>query len=146
MQNSVFFTGRVGKDPEVRYTPQGQAVMELSVAATDKYTARDGSKKEETCWINAVCFGGWAENLVGTTKGDLMQIEGALRQDTWDDKTTGAKRSKTFIKVNRIWNHSRKTGSSNPDDGTAPSRQGVAKAPEPVAATKSPIEDDDVPF
>lgn len=96
--NKIFQTGRLTRDPELSYTPAGQAVVAFSLAVNDLWIGKDGNRNESVCYIEVSCFGKLAEN-VGTycSKGSKVLIEGKLMQDTWEDKTTGAKRSKHKI-------------------------------------------------
>lgn len=86
--NEVKLAGNIGKDAEMRYTPQQIPVASFSVAYTDK--AKDGTEK--VYWFDVVCFGKTAEMAAEYKKGDNVMIVGKLEQQTWEDKTTGQKR------------------------------------------------------
>jgi len=90
--------GRLGKDPEKKALPSGTAVCKFSVATDEKFTDRSGEKQERTEWHNVVAWGKLADICAQyLTKGKLVYVEGSIRTDTWDDKESGAKRSRTEI-------------------------------------------------
>src|SRR5579864_2738908 len=101
--NKVIIVGRLGADPEVRYTPGGQAVAKLSVATSENWKDKQGQKQERTEWHRVVVWGKMAE-VVGQhlTKGRQVYIEGRLQTRSWDDKTTGQKRYATEIVANTV--------------------------------------------
>lgn len=87
MSNNITVTGKLGKDPELRFTPSGMAVAEFSIADT---WGKDDKKK--TTWHNCVAFGQLAENICGTLrKGSTAIVTGRYEQDeyTKKDGTTG---------------------------------------------------------
>ncbi len=88
--NKVILIGNLGKDPEVRYTPSGQAVANFSLATTEVGSSKDGGKQEYTEWHRIVAWGRLAE-ICGEylTKGKSVYIEGALRTRSWQDKEGG---------------------------------------------------------
>lgn len=98
MVNKVFLVGNLGKDPELRSMPNGQAVANFSIATSRKFKGADGARQEKTEWHNIVVYGKSAE-IAGQylTKGKMVCIEGRIEQRTWDDKITGEKRYKTEI-------------------------------------------------
>ena len=84
--NKVMLIGRLGKDPETRFTPNGKAVANFSIATSEKWK-KDGEKQERTEWHNIVVFEKLAE-IVGQylTKGSQVYIEGKLQTRKWQDK------------------------------------------------------------
>src|SRR5215813_5398130 len=95
--NKVILIGNLGKDPELRYTPGGQAVCDLSIATTDQWTDKSGERKEQTEWHRVVVWGKQAENCSQyLSKGRQVYVEGRLRTRQWDDKE-GNKRYTTEI-------------------------------------------------
>src|SRR3981189_1322900 len=101
--NKVILLGNLTRDPEVRYTPKGTAVTELGMAVNRVYTAENGEKREETTFVDVTLWGREAE-VAGEylAKGRPVLIEGRLQLDTWDDKTTGQKRSKLHVVGERM--------------------------------------------
>ena len=97
MLNQCNFIGRTGKDTELRYTPGGDAVANVSIAVSEKYKDRDGNKQEKTEWINVVAWRKLAE-IMGkyVTKGQLIFISGKIQTRSYDDRD-GNKRYVTEI-------------------------------------------------
>ena len=91
--NQVNLIGRVGADPELRYTPTGKAVCEINLAVDDGW-----GENKKTAWIGVVLWEQKAQ-LVGkyVRKGDRLGITGRLSQDEWTDKETGKKQRKTKV-------------------------------------------------
>ena len=85
--NRVILIGRLGRDPEIRYTQNGQAVATLNMATDESYTGQDGQKIEKAEWHRVVVWGKQAEfcgNYLG--KGRLIMIEGSLQTRKWQDQ------------------------------------------------------------
>ena len=103
MINKVILVGRLGKDPEIRSTPQGTTVAKFTVATDEKFTDRAGEKQERTEWHNVVAWGKLGE-ICGPylRKGKLVYIEGSIRTDSWDDKESGQKKYRTEIVANTM--------------------------------------------
>src|SRR5947209_12446561 len=101
--NKVILIGNLGKDPEVRYTPSGQAVANFTIATNENWTDKQGQKQERTEWHRVVVWGKMAE-VVGQhlTKGRQVYVEGRLQTRSWDDKTSGQKRYATEIVANTV--------------------------------------------
>lgn len=101
--NKVFLMGRLTFDPELRRTPSGTAVTELRLATSRTWLGRDGERREETLFIDVTVWDRQAENCCQyLRKGSAVHIEGSLKMDTWDDKTTGEKRSKIKVQADRV--------------------------------------------
>ncbi|WP_422927342.1 single-stranded DNA-binding protein [Singulisphaera sp. PoT] len=116
--NKVFIMGRLTFDPELRYTPSGSAVTDLRMATSRTWSSKDGDRKEETLFIDVTVWDRQAENCCQyLRKGSGVHVEGSLKMDTWDDKTTGEKRSKIRVQADRVQFLDRKDGGSNGDSG-----------------------------
>lgn len=101
--NSCHLLGNLTRDPEVRYTPKGSAVCDLSLACNRVWYDEQKQKHEECDFIDITIFGKTAENVGKyTAKGLRLHVEGRLKQDTWDDKTTGQKRSKLKVIADKV--------------------------------------------
>lgn len=102
MVNKVILVGRLGKDPDLRYTPKGEAVANLSVATDEQWKDKLGEKVQRTEWHKIVTFGKQAE-ICGEylKKGSLVFIEGKLQTRSWEDKD-GVKRYTTEIVSNTM--------------------------------------------
>lgn len=84
MYNKMTAIGNVGSDPEMRYTPSGSAVTSFSLATNERYTTRDGERREETEWFRVVAWDRLAEICNQyLTKGRQVYVEGRLKSDSW---------------------------------------------------------------
>ena len=155
--NKVMLIGNLGKDPEIRYMPSGDAIANLTLATTENWKDKAGEKQEKTEWHRVSMFGRMAE-IAGEylKKGSSVYIEGKLQTRKWQDKE-GNDRYTTEIVANEMkMLGSRASGgdtgmdksaSSPPVGGAKPSRP--ASNPAPAASTGgSGFDDmeDDIPF
>lgn len=100
--NKVLLIGRLGRDPEIRYTPSGQPVANFSIATDESYTSRDGQKVEKTEWHRIVAWGKQAEFCSNfLAKGRLAYIEGKVETRKWQDKD-GVDKYTTEIRADRV--------------------------------------------
>lgn len=98
--NKVMLIGRLSRDPQLRYLPSQSAVCDFGFAVGRKFKTATGEQKEETCFIDCAVFGKAAEVFNQyMAKGRQCYLEGRLKLDQWDDKTTGQKRSKLTVVV-----------------------------------------------
>jgi len=137
--NKAILIGRLGKDPELRYTPSGKAVASFSLATTERWTGDDGQRNESTTWHNIVAWGKQAEVMKEyLSKGREVYIEGRISNRSYDDKE-GNKRYISEIVVQAF-----QFIGSRQEAGEGPSRQ-PEQAPE---ATPDNLGsgDDDLPF
>jgi single-strand DNA-binding protein len=96
--NIVHLVGRAGKDPEVRYFESGSVKCNLTLAVN-----RPTSKTDEPDWFNLEIWGKTAQVVADyVRKGSLIGIKGALKIETWADRTTGANRSRPVIRVDKL--------------------------------------------
>ncbi|NCN42577.1 single-stranded DNA-binding protein [bacterium] len=100
--NKVIIVGNLGKDPEIRHTPSGQAVANFSIATSESWNDKDGQKQERTEWHRIVVWGKLAE-LCGKylSKGRQCYLEGKLQTRAWDDKD-GNKKYTTEVIANTV--------------------------------------------
>lgn len=100
--NKVILVGRLGADPEVRYTSGGTAVAKFNLATSESYKDKDGSRQEKTEWHRVVAFGKLGE-ICGEylSKGKQVYVEGRLQTRSWDDKD-GNKKYTTEININNM--------------------------------------------
>ena len=102
MLNKVMIIGRLGSDPELRYTQGGQPVCSLRVATDESYTDRNGNRVESTEWHRVVAFQRAAENCNQyLNKGSLVYVEGKLATRKWTDQN-GQERYTTEIRAERV--------------------------------------------
>jgi single-strand DNA-binding protein len=117
--NHVFLVGRLGRDPEIRYTPSGQPVANFSVAVDESYKDSSGNKVKKTLWMNCVAWAQTAETLNKYMhKGDQIILNGRLQTREYEAKDGTGKRYVTEVVVTRF-SFGAKAGASNGshDDG-----------------------------
>jgi single-strand DNA-binding protein len=97
--NKVIVAGNLSRDIELRHLPNGTAVTDASLAINSQWKGKDGQKHEEVTFVDCTLWGKTAELAADyLKKGSSVLFEGSLKQESWEDKTSGQKRSK--IKVN----------------------------------------------
>ena len=140
--NKVILVGRLGKDPEVRYTGGGKAVANFSIATDESYKNNDGEKVEKTEWHNIVVWGNSVEAFVQKYlhKGDMVYVEGKLQTRSWDDKD-GNKKYTTEINVNDI-----KALVTKNSGQPAQAKPTTNKPAQRQAAPAAAVDDSDIPF
>jgi single-strand DNA-binding protein len=158
--NKVMLIGNVTRDPEVKYTPKGSAVTDLGIAVNRIYTPEGGEKREETTFVDVTLWGRQAE-IAGEycKKGRSIYIEGRLQLDTWEDKTSGQKRSKLRVVGENFQllgprpggGASGAPGGGEEDYSERPQRResqspGSGGSSGPSSAPRPPVEEDDIPF
>jgi single-strand DNA-binding protein len=90
--------GNLGRDPEMKFTPSGQTVTNFSVAVSRSWKNAEGQPQEETEWFNVDAWGKLAEiTNEYLSKGKKVYVEGRLRTHSWDDPTTGEKKSRVNV-------------------------------------------------
>lgn len=112
MLNKVQLIGRVGKNPDVRYTPAGEAIANLPLATSETWKDKKGQRQEKTEWHNLVFFQGLAEIVREyVKKGDLLYVEGKITTETYEKD--GQTRYMTKIIVGEMKMLGGKKGSSD---------------------------------
>ena len=154
--NRVQLIGNLGKDPEVKYTPQGTPVAKLTIATNERFKDKDGEWQDRTEWHNVVLWQRLAE-IAGEylKKGGKVYIEGRLQTRSWDDKTTGQKKYMTeVVASDLILLGGRGEGGGGGEFcrqfarifGQCRQRIRSAHCRNPKPAGAGPITDDDIPF
>lgn len=142
INNHCSFIGRLGRDPETRYTQAGDAVCNFSVAVDESYKGKDGQKVDKTEWINCVAWRKLGE-ICGQylTKGSLVAVSGKMQTRKWQD-SNGQDRYTTEILLDEM----RMLGSKG--DGVAITSGSTAAAapPKHPPAASQPQVEDDIPF
>jgi single-strand DNA-binding protein len=149
--NRVIMLGNLTRDPETRYTPGQTPICTFGIAATRQFRGRDENDREETCFVDCICFGRQAEVAQKyLKKGRMVHVDGRLKYDTWEDKQTKAKRGKHSISVENfqmIDPRRARSTAAGPED-----RERAAEMPEsddadgPVGPVGDEIPDDTIPF
>lgn len=149
--NKVILIGRVGNDPEIRYTGNGEAIANLSLATSERWKDKNtGEQKEQTEWHRVESFGKLAE-IIGqyVKKGALLYVEGQLRTRKWQDQN-GQDRYTTSIRISEMKMLS-KAGENAGQGGQqqsapAPQQQQQRRPAPPPAQGGFGDFDDDIPF
>ena len=157
--NKVILVGNLGRDPEVRYSPDGAAICNVSIATTSQWKDKaSGERREETEWHRVVFYNRLAE-IAGEylKKGRSVYVEGRLKTRKWQDKDTGADRFSTEIVADQMQMLGGREGGDAPmggggDYSSAPQQRSQRPAqPRPAAPQAAPAAnladmDDDIPF
>ncbi|MGB0035945.1 MAG: single-stranded DNA-binding protein, partial [Candidatus Acidiferrales bacterium] len=99
--NKVILVGRLGRDPETRFTSSGQAVANVSIATDETFKDRTGERQKRTEWHRVVLWGKLAEIAQQyLKKGSLVYIEGRIQSRQWEDKRDGQKKTSFDIVAN----------------------------------------------
>ena len=141
--NKVTLIGRLGQDPEIRFTGEGNAVASFSVATNESWKSKDGNIQERTEWTKVTVFGATAEKYVQpyVKKGTLVYVEGSLKTDKWQDKDGNDKYSTGVVANNYGGIQILGGGESSTD--SSPSMNQERPQKENLNQT---VEDDDLPF
>ncbi len=145
--NKVILLGRLGQDPELKYTPGGSPVCNFSLATTESWTDKSGQKQEKTEWHRVVVWGKLAELCNQyLAKGRQAFLEGRLQTRAWDDKD-GNKRYTTEILASTVQFIGGPSASQNTNTGVDTSySQTPAPAQEYQISSDASFAADDIPF
>jgi len=147
--NKVMLLGNLTRDPELRHTPKGSAVADLGVAINRRVPDGNGGWRDETTFVDVTVWGASAENANKyLSKGRGVFIEGRLQMDSWDDKTTGQKRTKLKVVADNLqFLPDGKGGArSQGDDSSSSSNEGDSRQGGSAGPTDDYQEEDDIPF
>ena len=146
--NKVVLLGNLTRDPEIRQIPSGSVVASFGIASNRKFKDAAGQDKEEVTFVDCSAFGKVGE-IIGQycKKGRQILVEGRLRYETWEDKTTNAKRSKLTVVVESFQFIGAREDGAKPQSATAKSKSAEEPVPAGVADDGNPpIKDEDIPF
>jgi single-strand DNA-binding protein len=152
--NKVILIGNLGRDPETRYTADGAAITNISIATTRRYKDASGQQQEETEWHRVSFFGRLAE-IAGEylRKGRSVYVEGRLRTRKWQDKDGNDKYTTEIVAENMQMLGSREgmggadaEGGSDEPRAAAPARASSGRPAAAKPATNVADMDDDIPF
>ena len=161
--NKAMIIGNLGRDPEMRYTPGGQAVTQFTVAVNRNFRGQDGEWQEETEWFRVVAWGQTGERAAeNLRKGGKVYVEGRIQTRQWEDNT-GAKRYTTELIADRVTNLEKRvredgdpgftprTPAARPAEGATAPAGGGSASPAPAGGSRDgdPLDHsdlDDLPF
>jgi single-strand DNA-binding protein len=141
--NVLLIAGRLTRDPELKHTAAGRAYCRLAIANSRRFKTKEGEQREDTVFLEGTLWDQQAEYAgKNLAKGRPVLIEGSVRQEDWQDRESGQKRSRTCMQINRLtpldW--------AEKNDGAAPAR-GATSAPASAAQPAAdPIDEDDILF
>ncbi|MBQ9693420.1 MAG: single-stranded DNA-binding protein [Kiritimatiellae bacterium] len=166
--NKVFLMGNLTRDPEMKQTPAGEAIAELGLAVSEQFRSRTTNEtREVVTFVDVTVWGKVAENCGQyLQKGRPIFVEGRLVLDTWEDKTTGQKRSRLRVRADRVQFLYSPEKSRRDTNGAAMSSDWAPVAPETAlqpqasrpatnaypatptspAPVATPADDEDLPF
>jgi len=135
--NRFIAVGNLTRDPELKYTPKGQACAQIGMATNRKYKTESGEEKEEVCFFDVLAWGKQAEVICQyLKKGNPLMIEGRLKLEQWDDKNTGQKVSKLRVALEQFQFLGGKQEGQGSPQSSAPA----------VSQSENPEDPDRVPF
>lgn len=144
--NKLILVGNLGKDPELRYTPQGTAVTTFSLATNERRKNREGEMEDHTEWFEVTIFGKQAETASKyLAKGRPVYIEGRLSTDIWQDRDG---KTRVTLKV-RATDMNFIGGNGNGEQRAAAAGAGASAVSGGAASSAQPeaeLSDDDIPF
>lgn len=154
--NKVIIVGHLGRDPELKYTPQGNAVCKFSVATTERRKDAAGEMEEITTWFRVTCWGQQAEfTEQNIRKGQQVYVEGRLRLETYTDRE-GQQRASLEVAASAVYSLAKLSEAEAAGASASPQPKEQAKAATATAnktAAKKAlqgdlrrIEEDDIPF
>jgi single-strand DNA-binding protein len=143
--NRVILVGNLGRDPELRYIPSGQAVANFTLATNDRWRDKEGNNQERTEWHRIVVWGKTAENCAQyLQKGRSVYIEGRLQTREWEDKDGNKRQTTETIAQTVQFLGGRGGGGAEPGGG--PSRDSGSSGAGAGGGESSAPPSNDVPF
>jgi single-strand DNA-binding protein len=150
--NKVYLMGNLTRDPEMRVTPKGTAICQFGLAVSRSWKDESGQVREEATFVDIEAWGKQGETISKyCTKGRPLFVEGRLRFDQWEDKTSGQKRSKlkvvleNFQVIGGRGDGATAAAAADPEAAPADAPAAPRAAPRAPAAPKDNV-DEDVPF
>lgn len=143
--NKIMLIGNLGKDPEVRYTPEGTPVANFSLATSENWTDKSGNRQEHTEWHSIVAWSRLADlSKKYLSKGRQVYVEGRIRTREWNDRDGNKRRTTEVIATQMVLLGSR---SQSYDAGAQPMETATRTSPEQEDSfMDSGITDNDIPF
>jgi single-strand DNA-binding protein len=148
--NKVFLIGNLTRDPELRMTPKGTAICQFGIAVNRQFKDESGATRDETTFVDIEAWGKQGELVAKyLNKGSLAMVEGRLKFDQWEDKTSGQKRSKLKVVLDNVQFLTSRGGGGGGAGGGQPAGGGDDAPPsggKPEASGGPGKGDEDVPF
>ncbi len=152
--NKVYLIGNLTRDPELRVTPKGTAICQFGLAVNRQFKDESGAMRDDTTFVDIEAWGKQGETISKyCTKGRPLFVEGRLKLDQWEDKTSGQKRSKLKVVLEGFQflgsgQRDGAPGGGGEYDQSAPSPERHAPPPRSSQSRPAPAEnlDEDVPF
>jgi single-strand DNA-binding protein len=145
--NKITVVGNLGREPELRYTPQGNAVCNFSIATNEKKRDKSGEFQDVTTWFRVTLWGKQAENASKyLSKGSPVYIEGRLRVEEWTDRDGN---NRYTLEVQGTDMQFLSGGARNEDFASDSAPESDFTSPRPASTTSGPSgggADDDIPF
>ena len=140
--NRVILVGNLTRDPELKNIPSGACVADMGLAINERFTTKDGEKKDQTCFVDIVVWGRQAETCGEYLhKGSSVLIEGKLKYDQWEKD--GQKRNKLRVQADRVvFLDSRENRAEEPDA----TEDDASPAPQVEKSSQAELGSDNVPF
>lgn len=140
--NRVILVGNLTRDPELKNIPSGACVADMGLAINERFTTKDGEKKDQTCFVDIVVWGRQAETCGEYLhKGSSVLIEGKLKYDQWEKD--GQKRNKLRVQADRVvFLDSRENRAEEPDA----TEDNASPAPQVEKSSQAELGSDNVPF
>jgi len=149
MFNRITLVGRLTRDPELRYTPNGAAVTTLRLAVNERYRDRNGQPQEENLFIDVTVWGAQAETVTRyLRKGRLVLVDGRLRMETWQDRDGNNRTTyRVVARQVRFLDGFGAGGEGGPDRaGAEVAEEPAGFAPPPDPAVEETSVDENIPF
>jgi len=151
--NKVYLIGNLTRDPELRVTPKGTAICQFGLAVNRQFKDESGAMRDETTFVDIEAWGKQGETIAKyCTKGRPLFVEGRLKFDQWEDKTSGQKRSKLKVVLEGFQflggrNDGAPAAGGGDEADQSPDRHSPpARSPARPAAPAQESADEDVPF
>lgn len=150
--NKVILLGNLTRDPETRSTTGGNSVTNFSLAVNRVFNNKNGERQEEVAFIECEAWGKTGETIAKyVQKGRQLMVEGRLRQDSWEDKDTGKKRSQLrvvvegFSFVGSAGDNAGSAGAAN-SGSSARNQKSADESDAAIEDADAPIDLSDIPF
>lgn len=153
--NKVYLIGNLTRDPELRVTPKGTAICQFGMAVNRQFKDESGAMRDDTTFVDIEAWGKQGETISKfCTKGKPLFVEGRLKFDQWEDKTSGQKRSKLKVVLEGFQflgtgqRDGAPGGASGGEFDQSPSPERHSPPPRGATGKPAPAEnlDEDVPF